>query len=108
MCLQFFEGTTSKPKGVVWTHNMLQTQIAALHTAWQYSCHDVVLHTLPLHHIHGQLNSMLASLAAGARYLSINRKFILNFQVFLTGDDIDGGDRQHQCSYSCCYMFSFI
>nr|XP_037874015.1 malonate--CoA ligase ACSF3, mitochondrial isoform X2 [Bombyx mori] len=63
----YTSGTTSKPKGVVWTHSMLQTQIAALHSAWHYSGNDVVLHTLPLHHIHGQLNSMLASLAAGAR-----------------------------------------
>lgn len=63
----YTSGTTSKPKGVVWTHSMLQTQISALHSAWQYSANDVVLHTLPLHHIHGQLNSMLASLAAGAR-----------------------------------------
>ncbi|XP_013168600.1 PREDICTED: acyl-CoA synthetase family member 3, mitochondrial-like [Papilio xuthus] len=65
--LIYTSGTTSKPKGVVWTHNMLSTQIAALHTAWQYSANDVVLHTLPLHHIHGQLNSLNASLAAGAR-----------------------------------------
>ncbi|VVD03519.1 unnamed protein product, partial [Leptidea sinapis] len=65
--LIYTSGTTSKPKGVVWTHNMLMTQISALHSAWQYSAHDVVLHTLPLHHIHGQLNSLNASLAAGAR-----------------------------------------
>ncbi|CAH2097562.1 unnamed protein product [Euphydryas editha] len=65
--LIYTSGTTSKPKGVVWTHNMLTTQIAALHTAWHYSAQDVVLHTLPLHHIHGQLNSLNASLAAGAR-----------------------------------------
>ncbi|XP_038218515.1 malonate--CoA ligase ACSF3, mitochondrial [Zerene cesonia] len=65
--LIYTSGTTSKPKGVVWTHSMLSTQIAALHTAWQYSAHDVVLHTLPLHHIHGQLNSLNASLAAGAK-----------------------------------------
>ncbi|XP_049879949.1 malonate--CoA ligase ACSF3, mitochondrial [Pectinophora gossypiella] len=63
----YTSGTTSKPKGVIWTHSMLSTQIAALHTAWQYSAGDVVLHTLPLHHIHGQLNSVNASLAAGAR-----------------------------------------
>ncbi|XP_053618516.1 malonate--CoA ligase ACSF3, mitochondrial isoform X2 [Plodia interpunctella] len=63
----YTSGTTSKPKGVVWTHSMLQTQIAALHSAWQYVSSDVVLHALPLHHIHGQLNSMNASLAAGAR-----------------------------------------
>ncbi|XP_072948009.1 malonate--CoA ligase ACSF3, mitochondrial [Epargyreus clarus] len=65
--LIYTSGTTSKPKGVVWTHSMLNTQIAALQTAWQYSGGDVVLHTLPLHHIHGQLNSLNASLAAGAR-----------------------------------------
>ncbi|XP_026320937.1 acyl-CoA synthetase family member 3, mitochondrial isoform X2 [Hyposmocoma kahamanoa] len=65
--LIYTSGTTSKPKGVVWTHSMLSTQIASLHSAWQYSSNDVVLHTLPLHHIHGQLNSVNASLAAGAR-----------------------------------------
>ncbi|XP_045511996.1 malonate--CoA ligase ACSF3, mitochondrial [Pieris brassicae] len=65
--LIYTSGTTSKPKGVVWTHRMLATQIAALHSAWQYSANDVVLHTLPLHHIHGQLNSLNATLAAGAR-----------------------------------------
>ncbi|CAG9124689.1 unnamed protein product [Plutella xylostella] len=63
----YTSGTTSKPKGVIFTHTMLQTQIAALHTAWGYSAEDVVLHTLPLHHIHGQLNSLNASLASGAR-----------------------------------------
>ncbi|CAH2057090.1 unnamed protein product, partial [Iphiclides podalirius] len=65
--LIYTSGTTSKPKGVVWSHSMLSTQIAALHSAWRYSANDVVLHTLPLHHIHGQLNSLNASLAAGAR-----------------------------------------
>ncbi|CAG4939065.1 unnamed protein product [Colias eurytheme] len=65
--LIYTSGTTSKPKGVVWTHSMLSTQISALHTAWQYSANDVVLHTLPLHHIHGQLNSLNATLAAGAK-----------------------------------------
>ncbi|KAJ2941415.1 hypothetical protein O0L34_g3623 [Tuta absoluta] len=63
----YTSGTTSNPKGVVWTHSMLATQIASLHAAWQYSANDVVLHTLPLHHVHGQLNSVNASLAAGAR-----------------------------------------
>ncbi|XP_073962796.1 malonate--CoA ligase ACSF3, mitochondrial-like isoform X2 [Choristoneura fumiferana] len=65
--LIYTSGTTSKPKGVVWTHSMLSSQIASLHAAWRYSAQDVVLHALPLHHIHGQLNSLLASLSAGAR-----------------------------------------
>ncbi|XP_041975583.1 malonate--CoA ligase ACSF3, mitochondrial [Aricia agestis] len=65
--LIYTSGTTSKPKGVVWTHSMLASATAALHAAWRYSAADVVLHALPLHHIHGQLNSLHASLAAGAR-----------------------------------------
>ncbi|XP_061723757.1 malonate--CoA ligase ACSF3, mitochondrial [Cydia pomonella] len=65
--LIYTSGTTSKPKGVVWTHSMLSAQIASLHQAWRYSRQDVVLHALPLHHIHGQLNSMLSTLAVGGR-----------------------------------------
>ncbi|XP_063369444.1 malonate--CoA ligase ACSF3, mitochondrial [Cydia amplana] len=65
--LIYTSGTTSKPKGVVWTHSMLSAQIASLHLAWRYSRQDVVLHALPLHHIHGQLNSMLSTLAVGGR-----------------------------------------
>lgn len=90
-----FKGTTSKPKGVVWTHSMLATQIAALHSAWQYSANDVVLHTLPLHHIHGQLNSLNATLAAGARldlrshtshsmFVVSQQRFLRHFHVYGT------------------------
>ncbi|XP_077285630.1 acyl-CoA synthetase family member 3 [Arctopsyche grandis] len=62
----YTSGTTSKPKGVVHGFKQLAFQIASLHTAWKYSCNDVLLHTLPLHHVHGQINSVAAGLAAGA------------------------------------------
>lgn len=65
--LLYTSGTTSKPKGVVWDHRMLSVQIAALQSAWHYTGNDVVLHCLPLHHVHGQVNSLNASLASGAR-----------------------------------------
>ncbi|XP_046973567.1 malonate--CoA ligase ACSF3, mitochondrial [Vanessa cardui] len=91
--LIYTSGTTSKPKGVVWTHGMLQAQIAALHTAWRYSAHDAVLHALPLHHIHGQLNSLNASLAAGARI-----RMLASFAAHAVWARLLGGGRDDRVS----------
>ncbi|XP_026497664.2 malonate--CoA ligase ACSF3, mitochondrial [Vanessa tameamea] len=91
--LIYTSGTTSKPKGVVWTHGMLSAQIAALHAAWRYSAHDVVLHALPLHHIHGQLNSLNATLAAGARV-----RMLASFAAHAVWARLLGGDRDERVS----------
>jgi len=39
-----------------------------LKTAWGWSNKDVILHTLPLNHIHGIVNALLCPLYIGARY----------------------------------------
>lgn len=62
----FTSGTTSKPKGVVTTHDGLAAQIASVVAAWEWSADDHVLHVLPLHHLHGILNLLCAALWAGA------------------------------------------
>lgn len=63
--IQFTSGTTSRPKGVVWTHaNALWgARINASHQALGPS--DVHLVTLPLFHTNAQAYSMLAILWAG-------------------------------------------
>lgn len=58
----FTSGTTGKPKGVVWTHNMLGFQLQTLSLAWRWSSSDRVLNVLPLHHIHGLVNVVLSAL----------------------------------------------
>ncbi|XP_012286073.1 acyl-CoA synthetase family member 3, mitochondrial isoform X2 [Orussus abietinus] len=63
----YTSGTTGKPKGAVLTHKNLQSQVNALVSAWKWSEKDIVLHTLPLNHIHGIVNVLLCSLYAGAR-----------------------------------------
>ena len=40
--------------------------VLSLLSAWHYSEDDVVLHALPLHHVHGILNILLSPLACGA------------------------------------------
>lgn len=62
----YTSGTTSKPKGVVTTHQNLEAQMTCLIEAWGWKAEDHILHVLPLHHTHGIVNVLLCALWAGA------------------------------------------
>jgi malonyl-CoA/methylmalonyl-CoA synthetase len=62
----YTSGTTGKPKGAVLTHANLGTQQALLAEAWGLVSSDVLLHALPLHHMHGLCIALLSCLGAGA------------------------------------------
>ncbi|KAL7911411.1 hypothetical protein GGI35DRAFT_478762 [Trichoderma velutinum] len=61
----YTSGTTSRPKGVLLSDATLTAQARSLLMAWEYQPSDRVLHVLPLHHIHGTVNALLAPLLAG-------------------------------------------
>ncbi len=61
----YTSGTTGKPKGVILQHGQLEAQLAALAEAWGMSSSDVLVHALPLHHIHGLAIAMLNVLRVG-------------------------------------------
>ena len=62
----YTSGTTGKPKGVVTTHEHIQSQVTSLITAWEWTSNDRILNILPLHHIHGIINVLTCALWAGA------------------------------------------
>lgn len=62
----YTSGTTGRPKGVLLPQAALAAQCQSLIQAWDYRESDHVLHVLPLHHIHGVVNALLAPLHAGA------------------------------------------
>ncbi|XP_017979348.1 PREDICTED: malonate--CoA ligase isoform X1 [Theobroma cacao] len=62
----YTSGTTGKPKGVVHTHKSITAQVQMLTEAWEYTSSDQFLHCLPLHHVHGLFNALLAPLYAGS------------------------------------------
>ena len=64
--LIYTSGTTGRPRGVLTTHANLAAQITALTTAWAWTGRDRILHTLPLHHIHGVVNALACALWSGA------------------------------------------
>ncbi|HEX3848495.1 MAG TPA: AMP-binding protein, partial [Steroidobacteraceae bacterium] len=60
----YTSGTTGRSKGAMLTRANLASNAAALDDAWRFSPDDVLLHTLPLYHIHGlfaALNTVLIS-----------------------------------------------
>ena len=64
--LIYTSGTTGPPKGVLTTHANITAQITALTAAWAWTEQDRILHTLPLHHIHGLINALACALWSGA------------------------------------------
>uniref|UniRef100_A0A3Q2PT34 Malonate--CoA ligase ACSF3, mitochondrial n=1 Tax=Fundulus heteroclitus TaxID=8078 RepID=A0A3Q2PT34_FUNHE len=62
----YTSGTTGRPKGVLHTHSSIQAMVQCLVSEWAWSKDDVILHTLPLHHVHGIVNKLLCPLWVGA------------------------------------------
>ncbi|KAJ8925836.1 hypothetical protein NQ315_009688 [Exocentrus adspersus] len=73
----YTSGTTASPKGVVLTHKNIQSQVSTLLDAWKWTSNDVLLHTLPLHHVHGIVNALLCPLTVGAKTIML-KKFNAN------------------------------
>jgi acyl-CoA synthetase (AMP-forming)/AMP-acid ligase II len=62
----YTSGTTNRPKGVLIPQSALAAQASSLLEAWKYTPDDRLLHLLPLHHIHGVVNAILAPIVAGS------------------------------------------
>ena len=53
-------------QGVLLSHRNLQTNMEGMVTSWRWTSSDVILHVLPLYHIHGIVNVLMTSLYCGA------------------------------------------
>ncbi|CAJ1049807.1 malonate--CoA ligase ACSF3%2C mitochondrial [Xyrichtys novacula] len=62
----YTSGTTGRPKGALHTHSSIHAMVQSLVSEWAWSRDDVILHTLPLHHVHGIVNKLLCPLWVGA------------------------------------------
>ncbi len=49
----YTSGTTGRPKGAMIAHGNLTSNVTALHRTWGFRPGDVLLHALPVFHIHG-------------------------------------------------------
>ncbi len=61
----YTSGTTGAPKGAVLTHRNAAFDLDALAGAWGWSADDVLVHALPLFHVHGLVLGVLGALRVG-------------------------------------------
>lgn len=62
----YTSGTTGKPKGALISHENLDSLARLVAAAWQWQPDDVLLHSLPLHHLHGLGIALMVSLLSGS------------------------------------------
>ena len=65
----YTSGTTGRPKGAEITHGNLSSNLQSLHEAWGWQPQDVLLHVLPIFHVHGLFVALHGALHAGATTL---------------------------------------
>lgn len=71
--LAYTSGTTGRPKGAMIRHRDIIGTLKALYEAWAWSASDVLVHTLPLFHIHGLFVAALGGLWASAHIALLPR-----------------------------------
>jgi malonyl-CoA/methylmalonyl-CoA synthetase len=78
----YTSGTTGRSKGAQLTHGNLRANAETLHEAWQWregapsgerAGRDVLIHALPIFHVHGLFVALHGALRAGARMLWFHR-----------------------------------
>lgn len=67
--LIYTSGTTGRSKGAMLTHGNLTSNAGVLRTYWQWRPDDVLLHILPIFHVHGLFVAANGALLAGAKMI---------------------------------------
>lgn len=69
----YTSGTTGPPKGAVLPRRALAASLDALEDAWQWTADDVLVHALPLFHVHGLILGVLGPLRRGGSVRHLGR-----------------------------------
>ena len=69
----YTSGTTGRAKGAMLTHRNLASNALTLVEHWSFTRGDVLLHALPIYHVHGLFVACHCMLLAGSRMLWLSR-----------------------------------
>jgi malonyl-CoA/methylmalonyl-CoA synthetase len=69
----YTSGTTGPPKGVVLSRRAIATNLDALADVWEWTADDVLVHGLPLFHVHGLVLGTLGPARLGCRLAHVGR-----------------------------------
>ncbi|MEK9902478.1 MAG: AMP-binding protein [Gammaproteobacteria bacterium] len=67
--LLYSSGTTGQPKGIMLTHANIGSNAKTLKDTWGFSNEDILLHVLPIYHVHGLFVALGCVLLSGSKML---------------------------------------
>jgi len=79
--LCYTSGTTGRPKGAMITHRNLVTNTLSLQKIWKWTENDVLLHVLPIFHIHGLCVALYGEKVAAAIVLKKDSYPVTNEEI---------------------------
>jgi malonyl-CoA/methylmalonyl-CoA synthetase len=79
----YTSGTTGQPKGAMLTHGNLASNGLALHRIWGFRPGDVLLHPLPVFHVHGLFVAVHCAMLNGSPML-----YLPKFDAALVTDQL--------------------
>ncbi|MDY6944925.1 MAG: malonyl-CoA synthase [Pseudomonadota bacterium] len=71
--LLYTSGTTGRSKGAMLSRANLSSNAATLAQAWRFTADDVLLHALPIFHVHGLFVAINTVLASGSAMLFLSK-----------------------------------
>ena len=69
----FTSGTTGKSKGAMITHGNLSSNALALREIWGFTCEDILLHPLPIFHVHGLFVALNTALLSASKIIFLEK-----------------------------------
>ena len=81
----YTSGTTGPPKGVLLTAAAIAADLDLLAEAWAWTPEDVLVHGLPLFHVHGLILGVLGALRIGGRVIHTGRPTPAAYAAAATG-----------------------
>ena len=69
----YTSGTTGRSKGAMLTHGNLASNAQVLKTLWGWRRNDVLLHVLPIFHVHGLFVALHGALLSGSKMIWHNK-----------------------------------
>ena len=69
----YTSGTTGRSKGAMLTHRNLASNAVTLVSAWGFTRGDVLVHALPVYHVHGLFVALHCALLSGSRVLWMSK-----------------------------------